>query len=247
MTHELFHCYQAQIMGVGPWTSAVNAHPVNVNGANWLIKGSAEWVGECSVGDCITQGSSLSGKWWDMYLASPQTPLFEHGYDGVGFFAHMQESGISVFERLPYMLTAGSDADSFAAAQVDDKFLATWAGGYARVSSRGPGVWDTTGPGVTATRPAINSTQVDNGTNVTDDIDAYSNALASYTLNADIVAIGVGFDGHGQLHQDDGTTLDGPALNASFCIRPAGCQLPSPATTVDRLWGTSRPGPPRSR
>jgi hypothetical protein len=114
LTHELWHCYEAQIMGVGAFTNASNAHPLNVNGASWLIEGSAEWVGECSVGDCGTQGSFISGQWWDQYLSNPQTPLFQRGYDAIGFYAHMQESGISPFERLPAMLTAGSDASAFA-------------------------------------------------------------------------------------------------------------------------------------
>jgi hypothetical protein len=178
------------------------------------------------VGDCDTQRSFISGQWWDQYLSNPQTPLFQRGYDAIGFYAHMQESGISPFERLPAMLTAGSDASAFTAAQVDDRFLETWAGGYARQQAWDPSLWETTGPGITATAPAASSTALNNGASVTDDINAYSNDIGACALTADIVTISVGFDGRGELHTADGTTLDGPALNGSFCTAAGGCALP---------------------
>lgn len=87
------------------------------------------------------------------------------------------------------MLTAPDSSIAFARAGVDDAFLQSWAGGYTRAAAWGPGVWDTTGPGVTSTAPSVDTTVVNNGANSTDDIRAYSNYLADLTLTGDVVSI----------------------------------------------------------
>jgi hypothetical protein len=225
----VFHCYEAKMMGLVAYGSVDPS-------MSWLTEGSAEWVGECYVGDCQTQGSERSSVWWDTYLSKPETPLFQRSADAIGFFAHMQEGGISPFDRLPAMLTAGGLASAFAAAQGDDHFLETWAGGYAREAAWDPHLWDTTGPGITTTRPPGITTPQDleNGTTQTGIAAAYSNFIQLFELNADVVIISVDSDGHGQLHAADGTTLNGSAVSDNFCMLASGCVLPSascPPTT----------------
>ena len=218
----VFHCYEAKMMGLTAYGSVDPS-------MSWLTEGSAEWVGECYVGDCQTQGSDGSAVWWDTYLSKPETPLNQRGADAIGFFAHMQEVGISPFDRLPAMLTAGGFASAFAAAQGDDHFLETWAGGYAREPAWDPHLWDTTGPGITTTKPpgVTETMDLENGTTQTGIAAAYANFIQRFGLNADVVTISVDSDGHGELHAADGTTLDGPALNDNFCTLSSGCALPS--------------------
>src|SRR5207248_1962729 len=119
LAHETFHCFQGAIEGLDRFY----APPYG----GWVTEGQAEWAAE--------QVSSRhdEAKWWKEYLLKPQVGLFDHeagtGYFAIGFFSHLQESGIDPWTVMIPMLGAGSNAAAFDAALggSGDAFLDSWA------------------------------------------------------------------------------------------------------------------------
>jgi hypothetical protein len=218
LAHEAFHCLQAQVMGS---SAAYLTAPA------WLIEGQAEWVGETYAG-----GTSISGQWWQLYLTKPLTPLFQRSYDAVGFYAHLEESGIDPWKRFSPMLTAGGSAAAYARAVAghEPAFLDSWAAGLAREAAWGPG-WNTTGPGITQDRPAVQTTTVGG---FSDTVDPYTNNVSQVDLVADVVTFR--FHGHGRLHTSDDTTYHASDLTGrSFCTKLGGCAGPGSCPAAARL------------
>lgn len=136
LAHELYHCYQYERTGIGRTLP------------DWLVEGSAMWVGEEYVG-----GTPFSRPYWQSYLTT-SPPLYDRSYDAMGAFAHLKNRGANVWQALNAILdNPDPEAGFVAAAQAtgEETFLRTWATGLARQSSWGS-EWDTTGPAITSDR-----------------------------------------------------------------------------------------------
>lgn len=133
MAHEVWHCFEGQILGLARFWSQ--------NPAPWIIEGEADWVGASVVPDAPLGAQD----YWD-YLFKTDLPLFSRAYDAVGFYAHLNDAGIDPWGKLVPVLDAKSNTDAFTAAGADaDPFLDTWASSLLRDGGR-PAAWNMTGP-----------------------------------------------------------------------------------------------------
>jgi hypothetical protein len=132
LAHEVYHCFQIELLGI----EAQSRLP------QWLKEGSATWVGETFAGSSIASATH-----WERYLRTAGS-LLERDYDAVGFFAHLQNSGVNVWRELDDLLQLPPAlAFSQAARDGGDDFLQTWPMGLSRRPDLGAG-WDTDGPGI---------------------------------------------------------------------------------------------------
>jgi hypothetical protein len=136
IAHEVFHCFQFQIM--------TPSGALLVNRRNWLLEGSADWAAQ-----------TLTEVPWDVgvgetsfteYLEKPQVPLFERAYDAVGFFGHTQEVSGDEWSRIVTMLKTGTSEETYAKAGADATgFLNSWASSTFNFSAIGSD-WTMTQP-----------------------------------------------------------------------------------------------------
>ena len=227
LAHEVFHCFQGAILGLGRHYTI----------GKWIIEGQAMWVGEEVAGPDYTEALG----WWSRYLIHPQTPLFQRTYDAIGFYAHVAErcGGLAyVWRILRTMLEKVPDnvaAYGAATASCDARFLDSWASGLFRDPARGL-EWDTTGSAIPARDTAAAALDgkviaLANGGGEPVFAGPFTNGIYILSSHADVVRIGV--IGHARL--SDGRidrVLDG---EATFCTRTRGCACPR---------GSSYQGPP---
>jgi hypothetical protein len=213
LAHELMHCFNYELLGI----DASKLTPP------WLSEGSATWAGEYLAG-----GSSVSATFWSEYLVMPKKTLFGRDYDAIGFYAHLDESGIDPWSVISPMLQAGTNASAFgiAVGPAGEELLNTWPTGYARDLSLGP-AWDTTGPGITDVKPTAIVTTVGNGAPWKDDVLAGANSLTTVGLTADVVRVettGV----YGRVRFADGSEERPTDLvGRNLCTRSDGCECPA--------------------
>jgi hypothetical protein len=211
LAHEIFHCFQ--YVGYGTKANR-DAAPA------WIKEGQAAWVGQAVGG--------VSGKYdtfWNEYLLVPQKSLPTRSYDAIGFYAHLEESGISPWDAFKPMWAAGAnslaaykEAGADAAAFVD-----SWAAGVTRQEARGA-AWDTTGPGITTSAYAPLGVGISDGTKIDVSQPFFTNDVAEFEFGADMVHFTI--EGHGRLN--DGS-LDTTALdNVWFCVDGHNCEKPCP-------------------
>lgn len=211
--HEVWHCYQGQILGVDAY----------YNSPSWLIEGQAEWVG-----DSLRPAQTALSAWFP-YATLPGKTLFTRSYDAIGFYSHLTESGVDTWLRLIPMLAARSNEARYdAAGATSDVFLDTWASTFFRESSYG-GAWEMNGPGLPTTRPSVRPVlSVANGGGKSFNAPAYANAVYALSSNADVLTFTV--NGHARLAD--------PAKHAdyvlgsgeSFCTKDGGCTCPEGST-----------------
>ncbi len=103
LAHEVFHCFQAHFAGtIGDWAAALAD-------SNWLVDGGANYAA-CTL---VPKPDDFVGPWVTGYHESPEKPLFERKYDGVGFFDHLADAlGMNQQSTLllmpPMMLRSGA-------------------------------------------------------------------------------------------------------------------------------------------
>jgi hypothetical protein len=212
MAHEMFHCFQDELLDEHDLATA--DHPA------WLVEGEAEWAGEATF-----QATDVGLGWWETYLGSPGKVLFGRTYDAVGFYEHMAEEGIDPWTHMDAMLVAATSIDAYKAAEASrDQFLDTWGSGLFRDQSLGPpwyavGRWATTAAGP-AEKVLVKADDI-----VSADANPATESLLRVTSNADIVETRI--PGHARLH---GGAIDDIGLEQRFlCTRPDNC--PCPAAT----------------
>jgi hypothetical protein len=130
LTHEMFHCFQAVDY---PTLKAFYDAP------DWLIEGSAAWVGQT-----LAPSPTLALSWLRSYLLGLDTSLFGMSYDAIGFFAHLDETGTDPWHLFDRMFKAPTSAAAYAIA-ANREFKLTWASSLLQDSDFGEG-WETTGP-----------------------------------------------------------------------------------------------------
>jgi hypothetical protein len=115
LAHEVFHCIQYDILGLG----------LDLR-ASWLVEGSAEWAAlEVTP---VVWGQGEEG-YLRAYLETCGAPLFDRTYSAVGFFGSVQNTfgDDLVWTRVIPALRAGTNEASFkAAGGGEDAFLDSW-------------------------------------------------------------------------------------------------------------------------
>ena len=210
MAHELFHCYEYQ-MAPSPYSYS--------HEPKWLNEGAAQWVG-LSAGPNPSQDDT-----WDLYLTQPSTPLFERSYDAVGFFAHLAESGFSPWDVFPGMFAVGNNSvKAFeASGAASDRFLDSWASGFAREPNWGQ-AWDTTGPGITSAKAQPLTYPV---SNTSPPFTRTVKQASDLDVIIDVTADETYFDvpPHGLVHFYNGGNFRlSDIAGKTFCTRAGGCE-----------------------
>ncbi|MBD1823907.1 VWD domain-containing protein [Cyanobacteria bacterium FACHB-DQ100] len=204
LAHEIYHCFQNELLGV-------NQLP------EWFIEGSAMWAGEEYAG-----GTKMSSPMWKDYLSGEKS-LFDRGYDAIGFYAHLKNSGVDVWKRLDsIMKTASNDSDGLFnqfVKSAGDSFLTTWASGLARKSEAGAD-WNTIGPGITADKRSSKATTVSSSSPLSREITRGTQAL--YEINVPSGKI-IQFDikGYGALRWTGGSSdilKFSQVFNKRYCV-----------------------------
>jgi hypothetical protein len=140
ITHELFHCYQIQLLPDAFGTAASTE--------KWMIEGLARWV-DLTLFASNPVPAALNDL--ESYFKNSTVPLFGRGYDAVGFWGHLDDvSGGDLWSRIPAIIRAGANGSQ---ATVDvalgsdkEKFLDSW-GTSAVNRSEGGASWTATSPG----------------------------------------------------------------------------------------------------
>jgi hypothetical protein len=210
--HEVWHCFQGQIIGLAAFYSA-STPP-------WIIEGQAEWVGDS------LRPTAEANAAWNGYVHAPGRRLFARSYDAVGFYSHLTEAHVDTWKRLVPVLEKSDNVERFeTSGATSDEFLDTWASGFFREPTYGT-AWQMTGPGLTdafsgAVRLVLT---VDNGEQLPFAAAPYADAIFGLSSKADVVSFAV--TGHARL-ADPMSRLDF-VVNAggTFCTRDGGCECP---------------------
>jgi hypothetical protein len=210
MAHETFHCFQIDYLDQN------GSHYV----PSWIWEGEAEYAGESIAGP-----SMVGQGWWRTYLTTIQVPLYERGYDALGFYQHMSEEGIDPWEHFDAMLAVSTDNDAaFKASGADaDVFLDTWASGEFRDGSLG-GAWNAQGPWNVSDRSEPVKSSVGNGDTVALGTPKQVNEDVAVSSGADLVELTTS-QGHIRLHTDPpGDETD--TAERWLCTAAGGCKCP---------------------
>jgi hypothetical protein len=216
--HEMTHCFQDRLAGK-EFTEGDRA---------WLIEGSAQWAGavialEWSKATKISWGGF--GDHYKLWLTTPATRLFERTYAAVGFFGHLQRSGVDVWGRLKVAYTANAEELAYTTlvTGADLGFLSTWAPGYARQPGWGA-AWDTSGPSIPASSAPQPLHGLPKGETVKVVAAPRSAPLHRVNVTADVVELAAAGGPFGRLRDSSGTEY--PLETNAFCAKEGGCACP---------------------
>ena len=219
LMHEMFHCFQATDY------ATVAAY---VKAPDWLIEGSAAWVGEE-----LAPSPSTSDGWWQEYLLDIGKSLFARSYDAIGFFAHMEETGADPWHSFDPMFKAHTSAAAYALA-TDHQFKLTWASSLLRKTDFGDG-WDTTGPTIPNVGFVPTVHVLAAGQALSGKVSPYTNAIVGVNTNANALEVSVNTP-YSRLH--DSTNHDFNDLDTSsnrFCLN--NCSADTELEALPRLTG----------
>ena len=227
VAHEVFHCFQYDFA-----TSAKAAGKVPA----WLAEGSAAWVGED-----LSFGSTLGEEYWETWLKEPLKPLFEQTYGGIGFFMHLQESGIDPWPLLVKMHLKGesSSIDAYTVATKGKdaaRMIDAWGPSFMRDVSLRPD-WSTSGWGL----PEYVKTPVYEEP-LTKDSGGFilaappqAGVAAKFDVSADVVVL-QGKTARGMVRLADGTQWNlQEVLGKPICLEGT-CSCPSGSAGAAHEW-----------
>lgn len=218
LAQAVFQCMAASSYTEASWPKA----------PSWIIDGAAEWAGD-QVSDI---GQGVVDLAWNDYMDNAAVPLFEHSFDALGFYAHLNETGTSPWTVMPRMFQDGQDN----AKAYDDAggggvvFLSTWASSMAREVLRGP-AWNATDISITSAAIDIEDTDVAEGAVADVAVPAYTNAVTSLAISA--VFVTVDLPGATRLADSHGDRVG--VTGATFCVDTDKCSKPCPDGTVIKV------------
>jgi hypothetical protein len=227
VAHELFHCFQYDFA-----TSAEAAGDVPA----WLAEGSAAWVGEV-----ISAGSTIGEEYWEPWLKDPLKPLFQHDYGGIGFFMHLQESGIDPWPLLVKMHRKGesSSIDAYTEAtkgKAAARMIDAWGPSFIRdVSLRTD--WSTAGSGLPeyVKTPVYEEPVTADGGGFILAAPPQAGVAARFDVSADVVVL-QGKTARGMVRLADGTQWNlQEVLGKPICLEGT-CSCPNGSPGVDHQW-----------
>jgi hypothetical protein len=145
LAHEVFHCYQFQLLGDNAWAAQAPA---------WVMEGTATWA--AFIVDPAMFPPAVAKI--TQYIDTPHTPLFMRTYDAVGFWLHLQDLTAGFWAQLPAILNGGSSTADFNASGADSTtFIDSWGGSVTRAGSGHDIYWNMVSPfalpGFTALKP----------------------------------------------------------------------------------------------
>jgi hypothetical protein len=177
--------------------------------------------------------------------------LFSRIYDGVGFFAHLSESGTSPWPLFDKMLKQGAvdnvAAYDIAAKAAGDKVIDAWGPGYIRHRTLRP-TWSMGGPGFPEYIPTpLTGGPLENNETLVGGAFPLGADANIIDLHADSLVIEevVGGPGtvHGLVRLPDGRQLSlEEAVGKPFCTKPGGCACPSGSAGEAHAWESTSPG-----
>ena len=217
VAHEVFHCFEADI---GTVANSLKRPP-------WIVEGLAEWAGETLAG-----GSPLGADRWDTWLSHPWRLLFKRAYDTIGFYAHVDDNGVEMWDVVDAAIAA-SDSGSAAAYQAlvgggTPELIDSWGAGYFRDPGEAP-TWDQAGPGITPVKGPVDEVVLNDLSSLTFDAAPYSAYVAEVDAAAEVITIES--PGRGLALLTDGTTerlsdLHGTVFcTIDTCVCPDGSPL----------------------
>ncbi|MGE3588759.1 MAG: hypothetical protein AB7L17_13635 [Ilumatobacteraceae bacterium] len=207
ISHEVFHCFQFQYLGMSAYDMP-----------EWILEGLPAWVGED-----ISGGSTVSTKWWTKYLTTPERSLYSRDYDAIGFYSHLDEVGIDPWSRVVQIFDGFSNEPAFEGAGASSgSFLESWPSSVLRRTDYGR-AWDATGPGITIDRATPSALSVTSGGAATAAVGKVSGGLYDVAIHADLVTFQ--FEGWARMAAADGTDIL-LASGSTYCTRPDGCVCP---------------------
>jgi hypothetical protein len=141
LAHEVFHCFQMQILGSYAKLRRLTA------AERWLVEGGAIWAA------CQISVGPIGEGWYTGYIQSQDAPsgqpggpnptLFQRTYDAVGFFAEIASQdggGVDPFLAMKQALTAPSNNQAWTelVGGAAETLYGDWAASFAQDVSRGP-------------------------------------------------------------------------------------------------------------
>jgi hypothetical protein len=215
LIHEYVHCYLYDKLGF-----AYGGMPA------WYVEGAPSWA----MSVLGVANDRLSGMWTD-YLDTPDKPLTQRSYDGVGFFAHLAETGTdpwSVMDAIGAAMAAGKGtAAGWKAAGTTTSFLDSWGGGP--VQGRYPGAaWTSTGPNLPRYTPALPNASIGDGGGLQVTSKAYATAVRRLDVDASVLLVTTGAGTAGRITLGNGADSE-LASGSPYCTVPScACPADSP-------------------
>jgi von Willebrand factor type D domain len=189
LAHEIAHCLQFEVMGLSSVYDGVS---------DWLVEGSAEWIGTAYV-----QGATGPNVAWNDYFLDMS--LFDRHYDAIGFFAHLTDVGLDPWDEFVPAYETRSGPTAFAAmttGEIGVRFLDTWPLSRAMSPDELGPEWTTQGPGLPSDVRADASNHINDWTET---VDAGEQALMSLYF-PDAAAARITASGYGGLEWAPSTT-----------------------------------------
>jgi hypothetical protein len=226
LIHEYVHCYLFDKFGF-----VYGEMPA------WYLEGAPSWA----MSVLGVANDRLSGMWTD-YLDTPDKPLTQRSYDGVGFFAHLAETGTdpwSVMDKIGAAMAGGKGtAGGWKAAGVTPSFLDSWGGGP--VQGRYPGAaWTSKGPNLPPYTPPLTNASIGDGGTLQVTAKAYASAVRRLDVDASVLLVTTGPGTAGRISLGNGA--DSPlGAGSPFCtVANCACPADSPGagTTFTQIAG----------
>ena len=214
IAHEVFHCLQYQIVGSSAGFDELG---------DWLKEGGATFAA-CSYSQDDTESRAAYGT----YVTKPGRSLDDRAYDAVGFFAHIQQSGVDALRAMPAVLTAPTGEAEYAAAVSagEEAILNTWASSVYRVPPRGSD-WDVAGPCLPTGAEAAQPTPITLADGDSEKLEAEPLAAHPYELERSSAEIAHVQSAGGHVRVWGSGVDDQPVTDTYFCIAAAGCSCPA--------------------
>ncbi len=228
ITHELFHCYQHQLLPDPDTYNTVKA---------WITEGLPRWV-DTDLFSSNPIGVSLGSL--QLYFASSTVPLFARSYDAVGFWGHVQDVAGDLWSRIPAIIRASPSSYAAIDAALKgvsvERFYDTW--GSSAANDRTGGMpWMATSPyppspymarvyDVNAANSPDTTVNVKLEPYSTDQLHIAMPPAPAGDIETVRIDLGGAYGRFGLVDNFTGSELEG----ATFCGAGSACTQPTPAT-----------------
>lgn len=204
IAHETFHCFQYAARSA----MFLSTRPRAV----WVREGTASFAGVD-----LAPASTWPIQWLQVYYDTPATPLTSRGYDTIGFFESLKDSGVDVWAVITRLILDEQVSDITGA--MNPEAYAHLGAAYFRQRELGP-LWELNlgdFSGTTGQTP----TDVADGAPITIDIPPLASNRALMLFHRDVVEIASTTGG--VLRLDGTDTVISPGFDKTYCVTGAGC------------------------
>ena len=223
VSHEVFHCFQYDL---------VNTNPL----PKWVVEGMAAYAGEVFAG-----GTAQSSTWWARWIEDTTRPLTARSYDAIGLYSLSAELGADPFQYADALLRAPTFAtvETATGPRIRD-LLGTH---YANEPGWG-GQFTIAGPGAPRTKARRSPlTWAGNSASFSQVLQPGAIAATTYTFSAPGEVLVVASNGFGGVHFSNGASASfGGGYLGAFCLLPGGCVCPGEETARDGVVAASPDG-----